>query len=59
MEKMMNKITMYIWAVLGLLCLGGVLFAKAWWHIPTCLLCYAMYRSFGAEVKEVKETKKD
>ena len=55
MEKVMNKITMYIWAALGLLCLGGVLIAKAWWHIPTCLLCYAMYKMFKTEVKETKE----
>lgn len=52
MENTMNKIAMWAWGVLGIFCLGGVLFAGAWWHIPTALICFVMFLSFKCECKK-------
>lgn len=51
-----NKFQQYLFGGLGLLCAGGVVFAGAWWHLFTALICYIMYEAF--EEEEAKESDK-
>ena len=44
-----HKIAGGMWAALGAACLGGVLFAGAWWHLGTAAICWLFYRSHKAE----------
>jgi len=44
-ERIINNIAAYIWLGLTFLCLGGVIFAGAYWHIWTALLSFVMYRA--------------
>ena len=46
---LMNKITRYIWAGLGIACMAGVIFAGAWWHLFTAAVCAIMYLAFKSE----------
>ena len=50
---LMNKIFRYVWAVLGIGCLAGVIFAGAWWHLFTAGICLCMYWAFKAEEKQI------
>ena len=38
-----NKIFRFIWAGLFILCLYGIIFQGAYWHIGTAILCAVMY----------------
>ena len=47
MEKIQNfletKLPQYIWGGIGCMCLAGVIFAGAWWHLGTTAVCALMY----------------
>ena len=49
-----NKIFRGIWAVLGLGCLAGVIFAGAYWHLLTGGICAVMYLAFKDEDSRTK-----
>lgn len=44
MGKIVNTIVTNAWLVLGIVCALAVLFAGAYWHGWTALLCYLMWR---------------
>lgn len=48
-----NKISKFIWAGLGIGSLCGVIFAGAWWHLLTAGVCLAMYLTFKSEEKQL------
>ena len=39
----MNKVFRFIWAGLFFLCLYGIIFQGAYWHIVTAIMCAVMY----------------
>ena len=49
MEKTINKIGSRAWAVLGLACIAGVIFAGAGHHIWTAAICWIMYNAMKEE----------
>jgi len=56
MEKIQNfleiKLPQYIWGGLGCMCLAGVIFAGAWWHLGTAAICALMYFACKSEDNE-------
>lgn len=42
-EFLETKLFQYLWGGLGCICLAGVIFAGAWWHLWTTAICAAMY----------------
>lgn len=50
----MNKVTAYIWLIVGILALVGVLFFGAWWHLATAGFCLLLFRLFSADSKADK-----
>ena len=56
MEKIQKfletKLLRYTWGGLGCLCLAGVIFAGAWWHLVTAALCALMYFACKSEDNE-------
>lgn len=44
METIINRVISSFWLVLGIVCALAVLFAGAYWHGWTALLCYLMWR---------------
>lgn len=48
-ELTYHKIAGGMWAALGAACLGGVLFAGAWWHLGTAAICWLFYRIHKSE----------
>ena len=59
MEKIQNfletKLLRYTWGGLGCLCLAGVTFAGAWWHLVTAALCAVMYFAYKSEDNEEED----
>lgn len=47
------RINMWIWGILGISCLAGVIFYGAWWHIGTVLVCFLMFMTNYQEAKEL------
>lgn len=56
MDKIQNflvaKLPQYIWGGLGCMCLAGVIFAGAWWHLGTTAVCALMYFACKSEENE-------
>ena len=56
MEKIQKfletKLFQYLWGGLGCVCLAGVIFAGAWWHLVTAALCAVMYFAYKSEDNE-------
>ena len=56
MEKIQKfletKLLRYTWGGLGCLCLAGVIFAGAWWHLVTAALCAVMDFAYKSEDNE-------
>lgn len=44
MERIINNIQAYIFAILGIAALVGVLANGAYWHLLTVGICYIMFR---------------
>lgn len=44
MERIINKIVSNFWLVLSIVCALAILFAGAYWHGWTALLCYLMWQ---------------
>ena len=38
-----DNILAYLWFVLGLVALIGVIFCGAWWHAFTAAICFLLY----------------
>lgn len=45
-KKFETRPMLYIWGGLGCICLAGVIFAGAWWHLFTVALCGLMFMAF-------------
>ena len=45
-KKFETRPMLYIWGGLGCMCLAGVIFAGAWWHLFTVALCGLMIMAF-------------
>ncbi len=58
MERIINNITAYIWLGIFFLCLGGVIFAGATWHIWTALLSFIMFKAMYIPKKGDKKISK-
>lgn len=54
-ETIMKKVPMYFWGAFGSMCMIGVIFFDAWWHIFTAAICGAMFLAHRAEFKEEEE----
>ena len=51
-EFLETKLPQYIWGGLGFVCLAGVIFARAWWHLGTTAVCALMYFACKSENNE-------
>ena len=51
----MNKVFRFIWAGLFFLCLYGIFFKGAYWHIVTAILCAVMYAASKDEEQQQGE----
>lgn len=45
MERIINNIVAYIWAGLCIICLYGVIFKGAYWHLFTAGISYLMFKA--------------
>lgn len=54
-EFMETKLPLYLWAGLGCMCLAGVVFAGAWWHLVTTAICALMFFAQKSENDKQKE----
>ena len=54
LTPLINKFLRGVWAVLGLGCLAGVIFAGAYWHLLTFGICAVMYLSLRGEENRTK-----
>lgn len=41
-----------IWKVLAIICAIAVITTGAWWHLPTCAICYFMSKANEEGVEE-------
>lgn len=56
MEKtLMEKLPRYMWLFLMFITGMGVIFAGAWWHLFTMLICGIMYLSLTIEEKDAAQ----
>lgn len=56
MEKtLMEKLPRYMWLFLMFITGMGVIFAGAWWHLFTILICGIMYLSLTIEEKDAAQ----
>lgn len=56
MEKtLMEKLPRYMWLFLMFITGMGVIFAGAWWHLFTTLICGIMYLSLTIEEKDAAQ----
>lgn len=60
MEKtLMEKLPRYMWLFLMFITGMGVIFAGAWWHLFTMLICGIMYLSLTIEEKDAAQAEEE
>lgn len=52
--KAINLSFTIVWLVLGLVCLGGVIFMQAYWHYGTTAMCLILSWLFYSEYNNLK-----
>lgn len=58
-KTLMEKLPRYMWLFLMFITGMGVIFAGAWWHLFTMLICGIMYLSLTIEEKDAAQAEEE